>query len=71
MGTGQLAIPDAPELISQVAAPTYKYTSNGRLWVESREELKRRDARSSYLAASLTQALYPAELPTRVGIYFV
>lgn len=42
-----LALPDDPQLIGELAAPRYEHTSSGRLKVESKDDVKARLGRST------------------------
>lgn len=39
---GQVAIPDDPHLISELPAPMYKFHSDGKIVIESKEDMKKR-----------------------------
>ena len=38
----EVKIPDQPDLIAELSAPTYEHTSTGKLKVESKDEIKER-----------------------------
>ena len=46
-------LPDDPTLTSELTAPRYKFLSNGKLKVESKDEMKRRGVKSPDVADSL------------------
>jgi phage terminase large subunit len=59
-----ISIPDRPEfqkLISQLTMPLWKYSENGMLVVESKEDMKRRGVPSPDHADALVYALAPRE----------
>lgn len=47
---GEVSVPDDPNLISELIAPTYAYESNGKVKVASKEDLKKEGKRSPDLA---------------------
>ena len=47
------AIPNNPELKSELASPTYKFDAGGRLVLEAKEKLKERGLRSPDMADAL------------------
>ncbi|MBR0168721.1 MAG: hypothetical protein IJQ08_08615 [Synergistaceae bacterium] len=47
------AIPNDPELKSELASPTYKFDAGGRLILEAKEKLKERGLRSPDMADAL------------------
>jgi hypothetical protein len=55
-----LALPpdDEDRLIGDLTAPRYKYTSKGRIQVESKDELRARIGRSTDYADAVGLALY-------------
>jgi phage terminase large subunit len=58
-------IPKLDELRAELVAPTYTFTSNGKIKVEGKQEMKRRGMRSPDLADSL--CLTFASIASRVG----
>ena len=58
-------IPKMDELRQELVAPTYTFTSNGKIKVEGKQEMKRRGMRSPDLADSL--GLTFASVASRVG----
>jgi len=63
-----LLLPDSdPELLLQLTLPGYKATENGKIQIESKDELARRGIRSPDRAEALIIALSPVRPPLRVG----
>jgi phage terminase large subunit len=58
-------LPKLPELRQELVAPTYTFTSSGKVKVEGKQEMKRRGMRSPDLADSLCISF--ASLASRVG----
>ena len=58
-------LPRMDELRQELVAPTYTFTSNGRIKVEGKQEMKRRGMRSPDLADSLCITF--ASIASRVG----
>jgi hypothetical protein len=57
-------IPDDPELISELAAPTYKFDAQGRRQVESKDEMKKRGLSSPDKADALVMTFaQPVAIP--------
>lgn len=54
----QLAIPDDEELIEELCAPKYDLYANGRLKIESKDQIKARIGRSTDSADALIQAFW-------------
>lgn len=54
----QLAIPDDDELIEELAAPKYELYANGKLKVESKDDIKRRIGRSTDKADALLMSYW-------------
>lgn len=54
----QLALPDDEELIEELACPKYTIYANGRIKVESKDDIKRRIGRSTDSADSVIQAFW-------------
>lgn len=50
---GEVALPDDPQLISELPAPTYKFNSNGKLQLEAKDEMKKRGLQSPNRADAL------------------
>jgi hypothetical protein len=46
-------LPNDDELVSELAAPSYKYTSTGKIKIESKEEMKKRGIKSPDKADAL------------------
>ena len=44
-------LPNDDELVSELAAPSYKYTSTGKIKIESKDEMKKRGVKSPDKAA--------------------
>lgn len=57
-GADPLALPPIDELTGDLTAPTWKYTSRGQIYVEPKEETKKRIGRSTDYADALMLALY-------------
>lgn len=53
-----ISIPNNPELIMQLSQPTVKYSSNGKLLIESKEDLKKRGLSSPDMADSLAYSFW-------------
>jgi hypothetical protein len=65
-GTGREGgcIPDDPELVSELAAPIYKFDAQGRRQVESKDELKKRGLPSPDKADALVMTFgQPVAIP--------
>lgn len=58
-------LPKIDELRQELVAPTYTFTSNGKIKVEGKQEMKRRGMRSPDLADAL--GLTFASVASRVG----
>ena len=58
-------LPKLPELRQELVAPTYTFTSSGKVKVEGKQEMKRRGMRSPDLADSLCISF--ASMASRVG----
>ena len=56
------------ELIVQLVGPTYKFLSNGKIKLESKEDMKKRGLRSPDRADALALAVYPRDWISRVDI---
>lgn len=54
----KLALPDDEEMIEELAAPKFTLYANGRLKVESKEDIKRRIGRSTDSADAIIQAFW-------------
>lgn len=60
------AIPNEPELKSELSSPTYKFDASGRLLLEPKEKLKERGLRSPDLADALALTFaYPVSIRSR------
>ena len=46
-------LPNDDELVAELAAPSYKYTSSGKIKIESKEEMKKRGIKSPDKADAL------------------
>ena len=46
-------LPNDDELVAELAAPSYKYTSSGKIKIESKEEMKKRGVKSPDKADAL------------------
>ena len=57
-----LALPDDPILIGDLAAPTWKRTSTGKIQIESKDDIRTRIGRSTDKADALCLALYVKQL---------
>jgi phage terminase large subunit len=57
--TGQISIPNDPELIGQLSALKYKYRSDGRIQIESKEDMKKRGLKSPDKADALCYTFAP------------
>jgi len=53
-----ISIPNHPELIMQLSQPTIKYSTNGKLLIESKEDLKKRGLSSPDFADSLVYCFW-------------
>ena len=53
MGQRDCRLPNDDELVSELAAPIYKYTSSGKIKIESKEEMKKRGIKSPDRADAL------------------
>jgi phage terminase large subunit len=56
-----ISIPNVPELISQLSLPKRKYTSTGKLLVESKEDMRKRGIDSPDFADCLVMLYAPTE----------
>lgn len=61
--TGDIAIPNDPELVSQLASLTYKYNARGQLQLESKENIRSKGRQSPDKADALAIA-FSAEILT-------
>ena len=56
-------IPDEPELITEISAPMYEFTSNGKIKLEAKEDIKERIGKSPDLADALCLTFAVPVLP--------
>jgi len=63
-----LAIPDDPLLIGDLTAPLWTYTSNGRIKVESKDDIRKRIGRSTDAADALALAYHNATVSQSILI---
>jgi len=63
-----LAIPDDEALIEELAAPKYELYANGKLKVESKDDIRRRIGRSTDSADAVIQVFWVEAAPTLEGI---
>ena len=63
------AIPNEPELKSELSSPTYKFDAGGRLLLEAKEKLKERGLKSPDLADALALTFaYPVSIKKHEGL---
>ena len=60
---GEIAIPNDPELISQLASLTYTYTSRGQLKMQNKEQIRNSGLPSPDKADALTLAFTAPKPP--------
>jgi hypothetical protein len=65
----RISIPRHEELIAQLVGPTYEFRSNGKLKLESKEDMKKRGLRSPDIADALGLAVYPRDWISRVNVW--
>jgi hypothetical protein len=53
-------LPNDDELVSELAAPSYKYTSTGKIKIESKDEMKKRGIKSPDKADALALTMASA-----------
>jgi phage terminase large subunit len=63
-----ISIPRNEELIMQLVGPTYEFRSNGKLKLESKEDMKKRGLRSPDIADALGLAVYPRQWISQVNV---
>lgn len=65
----RVALPDDDELVGELAAPSWKPTSRGRVLVESKDEIRRRIGRSTDRADAVVMAFWGGDsaLPARAS----
>jgi phage terminase large subunit len=61
-----IELPNEPNLIKELSTRKFKMTSNGKIRLESKEDMKKRGVGSPDIADALTLAFY--EPPSRVGV---
>lgn len=61
-GSDPIALPDDDLLTGDLTAPKWKFTSSGRIQVESKDDLKKRIGRSTDSADGVALAVLPPEL---------
>lgn len=67
----RVSLPDDPELIAQLSAPLYRFMSNGKIRLESKEDMKKRGVPSPDKGDALALDKYPDEWLSSVSVAVV
>ncbi len=63
-----ISLPHDDQLISELTAPKWELTENGKIKIESKKAMKKRGIDSPNLADALIMAYYPAK--PKIELYF-
>jgi hypothetical protein len=67
----EISIPDDEVLIAQLSTIKYKYSSSGKIVVESKDDIKKRGLKSPDRADALGLAFYPKELTDASANWYI